>query len=117
MKLALGLLTLAAVLIAYSAAKNFWSGPIEIIKEQVSKEGKAVSLNPDGTTPDSAAVGTTPVPTPTPTTTTTTSTLVPCVNGCILSVGTANAPTAPPPINTNYNGRNPLITSYPTTQP
>ena len=115
MKLALGLLTLAAVLIAYSAAKNFWSGPIEIIKGQVSKEGKAVSLNPDGTVPDSAVVGATPVPTPKPTTTT--STLGPCVNGCILSVGTANAPTAPPPINTNYNGRNPLITSYPTTQP
>ena len=116
MKLALGLLTLAAVLIAYSTAKNFWSGPIEIIKGQVSKEGKAVSLNPDGTVPDSA-VGATPVPTPTPTPTTSTNTLGPCVNGCILSVGTANAPTAPPPINTNYNGRNPLITSYPTIQP
>ena len=110
MKLALGLLTFAAVLIAYSAAKSFWSGPIEAIKMQVSQENakdkgrKAVFLD----------VGSTPVPT---TTSTSTSTLAPCSNGCILTVGTSNAPTAPPSINTNYNGRNPLIQSYPTTQP
>lgn len=63
----------------------------------------------------------TPTPTPTPTSsstaTTTTTTANPCANGCIVTIGTQNGPMRPPPVNTAFNGGNPLIPSYPTTQP
>ncbi len=65
----------------------------------------------------------TPTPTPTstttstPTTTTTTVPLNPCPNGCIVTIGTADGPIRPPPYFTDYNGGNPMITSFPITQP
>ena len=70
----------------------------------------------------------TPTPTPTPTPTTTTATTAtttsttpippnPCPNGCIISIGTENGPLRPPPVDIDYNGGNPMITSFPTTQP
>lgn len=115
MKTALGFLTLVALVIAYSAAKSFWSGPLEVMVKQ-EKKGKVGGSDYY----KEMAIITTPIPTPTPTPTTTTiTTVIPtCANGCIPpTIGTANAPTAPPPYNTNYNGRNPLISSYPTSQP
>lgn len=119
MNITFGLVTLIlSVLIAFSAAKGFWSAPLEMLQKQVKAfDVDQVSFE------EVAVVSVTPVPTPAPTSTetstsTTTSTSIdPCVNGCIPTIGTANGPTAPPPFNTNYNGRNPVITSYPTTQP
>lgn len=106
MKTVLGLLTLIALLIAYSTAKNFWSGALDmLVREEVEAGSEKVEK----------IIMETPTPTSTSTSTTSTG---PCSNGCIPpTVGTANAPTAPPPYNTSYNGRNPLISSYPTTQP
>lgn len=116
MNLTFGLVTLIlSVLIAFSAAKDFWSAPLEMLQKQSEADINKVAFE------EVVVASVTPVPTPTPTSTststTTTTSFDPCINGCIPTIGTANGPVAPPPFNTNYNGRNPVITSYPTTQP
>lgn len=116
MNFVFGLFTVVlSVFIAYSAAKNFWSAPLAAIIGD--------SAGSDKVNFEEIQANATPVPTPTPTPTSTstiaptTTTLGPCANGCIVTIGTANGPMAPPPYNTSYNGRNPMITSYPTDQP
>lgn len=109
MNFTLGLVTFfLSVLIAFSAAKGFWSAPFQ-------KQGG----DSDEVVFEEVGINSvTPTPTSTTTTTTATTTTGPCINGCIPpTIGTTNGPTAPPPFNTNYNGRDPFIVSYPTTQP
>ena len=103
MKIILELLALLAVLIAYSTAKNFWFSPLQVLMKELKQM--------DG--PGSEKADSTPIPTSTTSITTSS-----CVNGCLKpTIGTTNGPVAPPNYNTNYNGRDPIITSYPTTQP
>lgn len=117
MNLTLGLVTLIlSVLIAFSAAKGFWSAPLEMLQKQAGsavvdlEEVEIMSVTP---TPTSTSTTTSTSTSITPTTTS----FGPCVNGCIPTIGTANGPIAPPTYNTSYNGRNPLISTYPTVQP
>jgi hypothetical protein len=109
--------SILSVLIAFSAAKGFWSAPLEILQKQAVDSGE-----------DQVAfeeVGMMSLVTPVPTSTsssssssiTTTTSSGPCINGCITLNGTTNGPFAPPLFNTSYNGRNPFISSYPTDQP
>lgn len=118
MNFTFGLVTLIlSVLIAFSAAKGFWSAPLEMLQKQAEADIDQVAFE------EVSVASVAPTPTPTSsstsisTSTSTTSSFGPCINGCIPTIGTVNGPVAPPPFSTNYNGRNPVITSYPTTQP
>lgn len=110
MKFALGFLTLVVLLVAYSTAKKHFWDPLELFKDGDDDRGNGYDY----------VKTLTPTPTPTPTSTSTstsTSALNPCFNGCVTTIGTSNGPISIPPYNTNYNGNNPSIVSYPTDQP
>lgn len=109
------------ILIAFSAAKGFWSAPLEMLQKQAAGNDKdevnfekygimSVTPIPTSTSISSTSSATSTMPT-------TTTSLEPCINGCIPSIGTRNGPIAPIPFDTTYNGRDPRITSYPTNQP
>ena len=102
-----------SILIAFSASKGFWSGPLEMLQKQVVGDDKdEVTFEKFG------IMSVTPIPTSTSTSTSTIPTTTPvCINGCIPFIGTTNGPITPRPYNTIYNGRDPLITSYPIIQP